>query len=278
MSQLAAAMSRANGARQAYRSLSKVMQDSGSVSRGAEARLSRPHLDGSIELKNLSYTFPGSNTPILSDISLKIPAGQKVAIVGRMGSGKTTLARIIAGLVDPTNGAVLLDGIDLRQIDSSDLKRNIGVMLQETWLFSGSVKENLQMGYYEYGDEHLLEISKIAGVDDFIAQHPSGYDLELKERGEGLSGGQRQSINLARSMLHKPSIMIMDEPTSSMDQGTEKLVIGRLKDWIADRTMIMITHRNSILELADRVLVLDNGNILSDTTPQQLRAQTVGKS
>ena len=278
LSQLAAAMSRANGARQAYRSLSKVMQDSGSVSRGAEARLSRPHLDGSIELKNLSYTFPGSNTPILSDISLKIPAGQKVAIVGRMGSGKTTLARIIAGLVDPTNGAVLLDGIDLRQIDSSDLKRNIGVMLQETWLFSGSVKENLQMGYYEYGDEHLLEISKIAGVDDFIAQHPSGYDLELKERGEGLSGGQRQSINLARSMLHKPSIMIMDEPTSSMDQGTEKLVIGRLKDWIADRTMIMITHRNSILELADRVLVLDNGNILSDTTPQQLRAQTVGKS
>jgi ATP-binding cassette, subfamily C, bacterial LapB len=273
LSQLASAMSRANGARQAYKTLSDVMKEDegGNIKLGR--RLSRPNLSGSIELKNLTYSFPGSQSPILKDISLKIPQGQKVAIVGRMGSGKSTLGRLISGLVAPSDGAIMIDGVDCRQIDISDLRRNIGVMLQETWLFSGSVKENLQMGYHEYPDEHILSISRVAGIDDFVSQHPSGYDLQLMERGEGLSGGQRQSISLARAMLHNPNIMILDEPTSSMDQATEKAVISRLKNWVEDRTMVMITHRNSILELADRVLVVDQGTILADTTPQKLRAQ-----
>lgn len=272
LSQLASAMSRANGARQAYKTLSDVMKEDEDGNTKLGKRLSRPNLSGSIELKNLTYSFPGSSSPILKDISLKIPQGQKVAIVGRMGSGKSTLARLISGLVAPSDGAILIDGVDCRQIDVSDLRRNIGVMLQETWLFSGSVKENLQMGYHEYKDEHILSISRIAGVDDFVAQHPSGYDLQLMERGEGLSGGQKQSINLARAMLQNPNIMVLDEPTSSMDQATEKTVIARLKNWVEDRTIVMITHRNSILELADRVLVVDQGTILADTTPQKLKA------
>lgn len=273
LSQLASAMSRANGARQAYRSLSAVMNPAEGEPEEVRARLSRPHLAGTVELKGVSYTFPGANSPILKDLSLKIPAGQKVAILGRMGSGKSTMARLISGLIEPSEGAVLIDGVDLRQIDKSDVRRNIGVMLQETWLFSGSVKENLQMGFYEYDDAHILNIAKVSGVDNFVASHPQGYDMELRERGEGLSGGQRQSINLARAMLHKPNLLILDEPTSSMDSATEKAVISRLKNWAGDRTLIMVTHRNTLLELADRVLVMDQGTVVGDTTPDKIRAQ-----
>lgn len=272
LSQLASAMSRANGARQAYRSLSAVMKDDQSAE-ATRPRLSRPHLIGSIELKNVTYVFPGSSSPTINNLSLKIPAGQKVAIVGRMGSGKSTLSRLIAGLIEPSQGSVLIDGIDLRQIDKSDVRRNIGVMLQDSWLFSGTVKENLQIGYYEYDDAHLLRIAKISGVDDFVSGHPQGYDIELRERGEGLSGGQRQSINLARSLLHDPSLLILDEPTSSMDVATEKAVIERLKKWAVAKTMLMVTHRNTLLELADRVLVIDQGAVVADTTPERIKAQ-----
>lgn len=271
LSQLASALSRANGAREAYRALSAVMNP-GDVGQ-TYVRLSRPHLEGNVELKGVSYTFPGANSPILKNLSLQIPAGQKVAILGRMGSGKSTMSRLISGLIEPSEGAVLIDGVDLRQIDKSDVRRNIGVMLQETWLFSGSVKENLQMGFFEYDDAHILKICKVSGVDDFVAGHPQGYDMELRERGEGLSGGQRQSINLARALLHSPNLLILDEPTSSMDTATEKAVINRLKDWAGERTLIMITHRNTLLELADRVLVIDQGQIVADTTPDKLRSQ-----
>ena len=273
LSQLAQAMSRANGAREAFRSLSTVMNDEASNHLETRPRLSRPLLTGAVELKGVAYSFPGSNSPIINNLSLKIPAGQKVAIVGKMGSGKSTLARLLSGLIEPEEGAILIDGVDLRQIDPSDVRRNIGMMLQETWLFSGSVKENLQMGFYEYGDTHILNIAKVSGVDDFVSSHPQGYDLELKEKGEGLSGGQRQSINLARALLHEPSLLILDEPTSSMDTGTEKGVIARLKQWSGDRTVIMVTHRNTLLELADRVLVIDQGQVVADTTPEKLRAQ-----
>lgn len=272
LSQLASAMSRANGARQSYRSLSAVMNNDADQLDQNRPRLSRPHLAGSIELKNVSYSFHGASSPIIRNLSLKIPAGQKVAIVGRMGSGKSTIARLISGLIEPSEGSVLIDGVDLRQIDKSDVRRNVGVMLQETWLFSGTVKENLQMGFYEYDDAHLLNIAKISGVDDFVASHPQGYDLELRERGEGLSGGQRQSINLARALLHDPNLLILDEPTSSMDTATEKAVIGRLKSWAAARTLVMVTHRNTLLELADRVLVMDQGGVVTDTTPEKLKA------
>jgi ATP-binding cassette subfamily C protein LapB len=273
LSQLASAMSRANGARQAFRSLTAVMKEDEQAD-ATRPRLSRPHLSGNVELKNVTYAFPGASSPIIRNLSLKIPAGQKVAIVGRMGSGKSTLSRLISGLIEPSEGAVLVDGVDLRQIDRSDVRRNVGVMLQDSWLFSGSVKENLQMGFYEYDDAHVLNIAKISGVDDFVAGHPQGYDMELRERGEGLSGGQRQSINLARALLHDPNLLILDEPTSSMDTATEKAVIDRLKAWAVGKTMVMVTHRNTLLELADRVLIVDQGVIVTDTTPEKIKAQT----
>ena len=276
LSQLASALSRANSARQAYQSLSELMQDDSAPDASA-AKLSRPNLKGEIELIKVSYTFPGASTPIIRDLSLKIPAGQKIAIVGRMGSGKSTLARLIAKTIAPSSGSIMVDGIDIRQIESSDFRRNVGVMPQETWLFSGSIKENVQMGFYEHSDAHILEICKVSGVDTFVSKHASGYDFELKERGEGLSGGQRQSINLARSLLHDPSVLILDEPTSSMDQATEASLINSLEEWVKDKTVLMVTHRNSLLRLVDRVLVIDEGQVLSDTTPEKLIAQQMSR-
>ena len=271
LSQLASALSRANNAKQAYRSLNALMTEGDEVDDNA-GRLSRPHLRGEVEFRNVTFGFPGQQEPIIKNLSIKIPAGQKVAILGRMGSGKSTFAKLASGLIQPTEGSVLIDGVDIRQIDKSDLRRNVGFMLQETWLFSGSLRENIQMGFVEYDDEHVLSIAKLSGVDDFAARHPQGYDLMIKERGEGLSGGQRQSINFARSLLHSPNLLVLDEPTSSMDTATEKAILERLKAWLEDRTLIAITHRNSILGLVDRVLVMDQGKVLTDTTPEQIRA------
>jgi len=269
LSQLANTLSRVNGALTAYRNLDKLI---GSKFNSAAdlSPISRPQLSGEIEFRNVSYKFEGASQPVLKNLSFKIPVGQKVALVGKMGSGKSTLSRLIAGIYEPTEGAILIDGVDVRQIDQADIRKNIGIMLQESWLFSGTVRENIQMGYNEYDDDHLLRVCKIAGVDDFVGSHPKGYDLEIKERGNGLSGGQRQTINLARSLLHNPNILLLDEPTSSMDQGSEKKIVAALQEACTDKTMIVVTHRNPILTMVDRVFVLENGAVVADQTPQQL--------
>ena len=197
--------------------------------------------------------------------------------MGLSGSGKSTLIRHVNRLIEPTSGAILIDGIDVRQIDSADVRKNIGVMLQDSWLFSGTIRENIQMGFNEYDDEHVLEICKVAGVDDFVGSHPKGYDLEIKERGIGLSGGQKQAINLARSLIHKPEIVLLDEPTSSMDQGTEQKVISSLHEFCEEKTMVIVTHRNTILAMVDRVFIMENGQIISDQTPEQLGIKKVSK-
>ena len=269
LSQLANTLSRANGALTAYRNLSKLIGKNYNLT-SAISPISRPKFKGEIEFKSVSYTFEGSKQPVLSNVSFKIPAGQKVALVGKMGSGKSTLSRLIAGIYEPTEGAILIDGVDVRQIDPADTRKNVGIMLQDSWLFSGTVRENIQMGFNEYDDDHLLKICKIAGVDDFVGAHPKGYDLEIKERGVGLSGGQRQTINLARSLLHDPQILLLDEPTSSMDQGTEKNVVNSLQAVSMEKTMVVVTHRNPILALVNRVFVLENGKIVADQTPEQL--------
>ena len=276
LSQLANTLSRVNGALTAYRNLSSLIGKSFN-SASNFSPISRPSLDGEIEFKNVSFKFEGSKQPTINDISFKITAGQKVALVGKMGSGKSTLSKLIAGMIEPTSGAILIDGVDVRQIDQADIRKNIGVMLQDSWLFSGTIRENIQMGYNEYDDDHILEICKVAGVDDFVGSHPKGYDLEIRERGIGLSGGQRQTINLARSLLHKPEILLLDEPTSSMDQGTEQKVIGSLHEFCKDKTMLVVTHRNPILALADRILVMENGKIITDQTPESLGIKKVAK-
>ncbi len=274
LSQLANTLSRVNGALTAYRNLAKLIGKNFNSASNL-APISRPKLAGEIEFKNVSYSFEGSGQPTINNLSFKIPVGQKIAVVGKMGSGKSTLSRLIAGILEPTSGAILIDGVDVRQIDPADIRKNIGVMLQDSWLFSGSVRENIQMGFSEFDDNHILKICKISGVDDFVGSHPQGYDLEIKERGIGLSGGQRQTINLARSLLHDPQILLLDEPTSSMDQGTEKKVIESLTEYSSGKTMVIVTHRNPILSMVDRVFVLENGQIIADQTPTQLGIKKV---
>ena len=274
LSQLANTLSRVNGALTSYRNLAKLI---GKKFNSASdlSPISRPLFAGEIEFKNVSYTFEGAGQATINNISFKIPAGQKVALVGKMGSGKSTLSKLIAGILEPTSGAILIDGVDVRQIDSADIRKNIGIMLQDSWLFSGTIRENIQMGFNEYEDEHVLNVCKVAGVDDFVGSQPKGYDLEIKERGVGLSGGQRQTINLARSLLHDPKILLLDEPTSSMDQGTEQKVVASLTEFSREKTMLIVTHRNPILTMVDRVFVLDGGKIISDQTPEKLGIKKV---
>ena len=269
LSQLANTMSRINGALTAYRNLSKLF-GKGSGRAPNTSPISRPTFNGEIEFKNVSFKFDGASQPIIQNLSFKIPAGQKVALVGKMGSGKSTFSRLVAGIYEPSEGAVLVDGVDIRQIDQADVRKNIGIMLQDSWLFSGTIRENIQMGFNEYEDEHLLRICKIAGVDDFVGSHPKGYELEVQERGLGLSGGQKQTINLARSLLHDPSILLLDEPPSSMDQASELSVVNALEESCQNKTMLIITHRNPIIQIVDRVFVFENGTIIADQTPEQL--------
>ena len=269
LSQLASALTRVNSARTAYKTINDLMAKP-TDREDTDNPLSRPILKGDVEFKNVSFRYPGAPANTINDLSFKINSGEKVVIMGKMGSGKSTIARLLSGLYQPDSGSILLDGVDIRQIDPADFRRNVGFMLQETWLFSGSIKENIQMGFLEYSDDKILEIAKISGVDEFVKSNPAGYDFNLKERGEGLSGGQRQSINLARALLHSPPTLILDEPTSSMDATTEKIVLDNLSKILGDKTLVAISHRNSLVRLANRVLVVDGGVLIADDSPEKL--------
>ena len=188
----------------------------------------------------------------------------------RIGSGKSTLAKLIMNLYSPTKGSVLVDNTDIRQIDPVDLRRSIGAVPQEPFLFMGSVKDNITIGEQYVTDEEVLEASKAAGVHDFLGKHEAGYDLLVGERGEGLSGGERQAVTLARAIITNPNIMILDEPTNSMDKQTEHSFMKRMKNLISDQTLIVITHKMSALSLVDRVIILDDGKIVADGPKEQV--------
>lgn len=226
--------------------------------------LSRPRLAGGIEFKGVSFSYPGQQGAALEDVSFRIAPGERVAILGAIGSGKSTVARLALGLYAPSSGAVLADGIDIRQIDPSDLRRNIGAVLQDPWLVSGTLRDNITLGAIRPDDEQILRAAQLAGVEDFAALHPRGYDQHLGERGAGLSGGQQQALALARALLSNPPVLILDEPTAAMDMGSEAALMDRLKTVVAGYTLLVVTHRPSLLALVDRVIVLDRGRVVAD--------------
>ena len=234
------------------------------VERENKSYLSRPDLRGDIEFKDVSFAYRGQNIEILKNINLTIKQGEKVAILGKIGSGKSTIAKLIMNLYTPKSGSILIDKTDIRQIDPVDLRKSIGCVPQEPFLFMGSVKDNIVIGEQFATDAEVLEASKAAGVHDFIGKHEAGYDLLVGERGEGLSGGERQAITLARAILTKPNIMILDEPTNSMDRQTEHAFLKNMKSLLADETLIVITHKMTTLSLVDRIIVVDNGAIVTD--------------
>jgi ATP-binding cassette subfamily C protein LapB len=242
----------------------------------------RPFLAGDIEFRDVSFSYPGVSQPALSKINLKIKAGEKVGIIGRIGSGKTTLEKLVLGLYAPTEGAVLVDGIDIKQIDPADLRRAIGYVPQDPVLFYGSLKYNLTLGAPFAEDDHMLEVARIAGIEDFAASHPDGYDMMIGERGDSLSGGQRQSVAVARALINDPSILLLDEPSSNMDNQSEAALKRRLKEAAVSKTMVLITHRTALLELVDRLIVIDNGRVMADGPKDQvveaLRQGRIGRA
>ena len=234
------------------------------VEKGDKSYISRPNLNGDIEFKDTTFSYKGQNFETLKNINLTIKQGEKVAILGKIGSGKSTLGKLILNLYTPTSGSVLIDQTDIRQIDPVDLRRSIGCVPQEPFLFMGTIKENITIGEQYVTDEEVIDASKAAGVHEFLGRHEAGYDLLVGERGEGLSGGERQSVTLARALITKPNIMLFDEPTNSMDKQTENAFLKRMKNIINDQTVIIITHKMSVLSLVDRVIVLDNGKVIAD--------------
>lgn len=232
--------------------------------------LHRSRFEGSIEFKGVSFAYPGHPQVALNKVSFKINPGEKVAIIGRVGSGKSTVQRLMLGLYPPTQGAVLIDGIDARQIDPAELRRAIGFVPQDVNLFYGSLKENIAMGAPFADDQAVLAAADIAGVSEFANRHPQGFDLAIGERGESLSGGQRQAVGIARAVLNDPPMLLLDEPSSAMDHQSEEALKTRLRKFAIGKTVLLVTHRNSLLDLADRLIVMDNGQIMADGPKAQV--------
>jgi ATP-binding cassette subfamily C protein LapB len=226
--------------------------------------LSRERFNGELEFKKVSFNYPNSEVPSLVDVSFKIRQGEKVAILGRVGSGKTTLQKLALGLFQPTEGAVLVDGIDLRQLDPAEFRKQVGYMPQDITLFHGSLRENIVLSHPYASDSDIIRAAKVANLTEFINRHPQGFDMMVSERGDSLSGGQRRCVALSRSILNDPGLLLMDEPTGSMDHSTEMAVKQALAEFIQGRTWVVVTHKNSLLEMVDRILVIDNGRIVAD--------------
>jgi len=263
MGQVVSLATRFQRAREAMKTLNDIMALP--VERPAgKTFLHRVRFDGAIWIKNLTFSYPGQSSKVLNNITLEVRAGEKVGVIGPIGSGKTTLGKLMLGLFEPSSGMVTMDGTDIRQIDPTELRRFIGYVPQDIQLFRGTVRNNVTMGAQDVDDLTIMRASILAGVDDFIKKHPLGFDMEIGELGRGLSGGQRQCIVIARALLLDPPVLVLDEPTSNMDNRTEVRLKKQLSDVIQDKTLILITHRASLLEMVDRLVVIDNGAIVAD--------------
>ena len=206
----------------------------------------------------------GEGKEALANVSFSVKPGERIGIIGRSGSGKSTLARLVMGFYEPAQGQLLLDGLDLRQLDVADLRHQIGYVAHDLPLLAGSLRDNLTLGARYISDARMLEVAELTGVTELARQHPQGFDRPVGERGQLLSGGQRQAVLLARALLLDPPIMLLDEPTSAMDNSSEDALRQKLHTWIQGKTLLLVTHRTSMLSLVDRLVVLDNGRIVAD--------------
>jgi ATP-binding cassette subfamily C protein LapB len=229
-----------------------------------ERPLKRQSLQGAVEFRQVDFHYPDQQQAALQKINLVVRPGEKIGIIGRSGSGKSSLAKLIVGLYQPDGGSLLVDGIDVRQLDVSDLRYNIGYVPQDIQLFSGTLRDNLVSGARYVEDELVLQASELAGVHEFARLHPKGYELQVGERGQNLSGGQRQNVALARALLLDPPILLLDEPTSAMDNTGEERLKQRLSAVIGTKTLLLVTHRASMLSLVDRLIIVDRGQIIAD--------------
>ena len=280
LGQIANLLTRLHHALQAYKTVDKLM--TAPVERPTGRGFTqRTEFRGAIAFDQVSFAYPQAETQALDRVSFQIPPGGRMGVLGKVGSGKTTLHKLILGLHAPESGAVLVDGTDVRQIDPVDLRQAVGYVPQDVVLFRGSLRDNIALATPEITDDLVLRAAERAGVDDFASRHPRGYDMPVGERGEGLSGGQRQAVALARALLLDPPILLLDEPTTGFDVAGEHRFRNRMQEIAAEKTILMITHRANLLPLVDRLLVLDNGRLAAegprDAVIQQLNAGAPGQ-
>lgn len=264
VSQITMTLTRLRQATMSLRMLDKIMEQpedrpttTGFVNRQVQK--------GAFAFENVSFQYPGSDFPVINELSISVKAGEKIGIIGRIGSGKTTIGRLLDGLFLPTEGRLLIDGVDIRQYHMAEVRAAVAVAGQSSDLFSGTVKENLLLGRSDATDEEILEVCRMTGVDLFVSNHPRGFDMPVGERGSNLSNGQKQALTIARLLLTKPKIVFLDEPSGAMDLASERHLITRLKNsFDAETTVLIATHRHSMLELVDRLIVLDRGRVVAD--------------
>ena len=277
MGQAAALISNYSDAKTSYETLNEIISRPTERPQGQQF-LQRPKINGKIEFQDVSFTYPDSDIPALTNVSFEIEPGEKVAIIGRIGSGKSTIAKLLLRLYEPDSGTILIDGIDISQIDPADLRRSIGYVPQEVHLFKGTLKENIISSERYPSDEEVIKASIVSGTYEFAHAHPRGYDMPIGERGAGLSGGQRQSVGVARALLGNPDIHLMDEPTNSMDQTTETELIRNLKHEFKDETLIVVTHKIKLLDLAERVIVMHQSKLILDGKKEEVLQKLKGGS
>lgn len=263
MGQVASILTRYHHSMAAFEAINRIM--SLPVERPAGKNfLHRPDITGNIEFKDVTFSYRDQQIPALSHVSFSIKEGERVAIIGRTGSGKTTLQKLVMNYYQPTDGSILIGGTDIKQIDPTDLRRNISYVPQEISLFNGSVRENVVLGTPLARDEAILDAARMGGVLEFLNTHPEGFDLNVGERGAHLSGGQRQGVAIARAVINRAPILLLDEPTASMDNTAETLFNKQFSAYLEDKTLLLVTHKASMLTLVDRIIVLNEGKLVAD--------------
>lgn len=261
--QLSLLSTRYNQAKSAMTILERLMAMPSEQEEG-KRYIHRPVLKGKIEFDNVSFNYPGSDRAAVSNINLCIEPGEKVAIIGRIGSGKTTLERLLLGLFQPQQGSIRLDDTEISQINPMNVRRNIGCVPQDVTLFFGSIRDNIALGRPQVSDAEVLSAASRAGVTGFTQQDPAGLERQIGEGGQQLSGGQRQAIAIARAFLGNPQVLVLDEPTSSMDNRSELYIKRQLQSLSASQTLVLITHKMSMLNVVDRLIVMEKGKIIAD--------------
>ncbi len=278
--QLAQLLSRLNQIITGYNSLDGLMKQPTEHTKGSDY-LRRGKYKGEVTFENVSYSYPNQDGLALEEISFLIRKGERIGVVGRVGSGKTTIGKLVTKLFPPKSGKILIDGVDISQLDPSEIRENIGYVSQDPWLIAGTVEQNISFGATEIKTEQMIEAADVSTSSDFINSHTKGFKQMLDERGEGLSGGQKQAITIARAIVKNPPILILDEPTSSMDAKTEKSFIDRFKKYNTEATILLITHRTSLLALVDKVIVVDKGKIVGsgsvDAFLKATKSEKIGK-
>ncbi|WP_139245642.1 type I secretion system permease/ATPase [Halomonas sp. QHL1] len=283
ISQAAALLAQYHQSSTALDSLNQVMDKRVERHEG-KVYVEKPSVAGAIQLEKVTLRYPNEERDALRDVSISIKAGEKVALLGRIGCGKSSLNKLMLGFYQPSAGAVLLDGVDIRQIDPIQLRRHIGYVPQDVSLFSGSLRDNIVAGggSERIDDEELLKALDIAGLQSLVNSHPRGVDLQVGERGQSLSGGQKQSVAIARALVHDPAILLLDEPTSSMDNASEEAFKTNLSKVAQGKTVLVVTHRTSLLSLVDRIIVMDAGKVVADgprdTVVEALRKGQIGRA